>query len=59
MMTVDLSEYRNYAIQNPILEEVEFEEEGKGEDSIIQSHKEREPGRISCTHRALAQHFRS
>jgi hypothetical protein len=61
--SVLLSEYRNFKIQNDfgaIHEDEDIEEEDKEVDLRSQQNNvERPEGRISCTFRSLAQHFRS
>jgi len=58
--TIELSEYHNFGIQQRESDMIIEEEEEKIgiSSSYSQSHKDRIPGRISCTHRALARHYR-
>ena len=65
MTTVNLSEYRNFKIQNDFgaihEDEEDIEEEDKeGDDLRSQAtNMERPDGRISCSYRSLAQHYRN
>ncbi len=58
MVTAELSEYRNLAIQNGVISEESSDDEENKESVTSSIKRDRDSNRITCTYRELARHQR-